>query len=255
MTEIVYSAICWPGGDTFSLSPPSSRRHFLGRNRGSFLEPQLNIKPKRPVPAPCFGGIDLTRFAGRRKLKQLLVAWQEPMAAVAWCMLSNPKSYFYLRMWVLPWLSGRSTPLTDMWCRVVSRAAANLLKSSISLTMLDPMGSSPDICESSTKSFHESLTALPPNSVSYPRFEDDSGWVRYLGICLPSRKIYLQGFISKSSWQIKQGSNFAPSKQGFLRNFLPLAFQLARSTVTNLETYLKLNLFIKFGNFRFHFQL
>ena len=252
MTEIVYSAICWPGGDTFSLSPPSSRRHFLGRNRGSFLEPQLNIKPKRPVAAPCLGGIDLTRFAGRRKLEQLLVAWQEPMGS---CRLVYViKSKIYLRMWVLPWLSGRSTPLTDMWCRVVSRAAANLLKSSISLTMLDPMGSSPDICESSTKPFRESLTALPPNSVSYPRFEDDSGWVRYLGICLPSRKIYLQGFISKSSWQIKQGSNFAPSKQGFLQNFLPLAFQLARSTVTNLETYLKLNLFIKFGNFRFHFQ-
>lgn len=61
--------------------PASSRRHFLGRNRDSFLEPQLNIKPKRPVAAPCFEGIDLTRFAGRRKLKQLLVAWQEPMGS------------------------------------------------------------------------------------------------------------------------------------------------------------------------------
>lgn len=94
MTEIVYSAICWPGGDTFSLSPPSSRRHFLERNRGSFLEPQLNIKPKRPVAAPCFGGIDLTRFAGRRKLKQLLVAWQEPMGSCRLVYVIKPKILF-----------------------------------------------------------------------------------------------------------------------------------------------------------------
>lgn len=34
-----------------------------------------------------------------------------------------------------------------MWCLVVSNAAANLLYSKINLSMLEPIGFSPDICK------------------------------------------------------------------------------------------------------------
>lgn len=39
-------------------------------------------------------GIDLTRFAGRRKLKQLLVAWQEPMGSCRLVYVIKPKILF-----------------------------------------------------------------------------------------------------------------------------------------------------------------
>ena len=48
---------------------------------------------------------------------------------------------------IIPWLSGNATPLTDITCRVVSKAAASLLYSRINFDMSDPIGFNPDNCK------------------------------------------------------------------------------------------------------------